>query len=85
MKLILSKRFRRDLEKLLNSRPQLKSKVSKSLKFLQKDINHPSLRLHKLSGTNNWSISVTRNIRIIFHWEGNNLYLLRIGTHDEVY
>ena len=85
MKLVLAKRFRRDLEKFLKSRPQLKPKVSKSLKFLQNNINHPSLRLHKLSGTNNWSISVTQDIRIIIHWERETIYLLRIGTHDEVY
>jgi len=85
MKLILSSRFQKDLSKLLNSNPQMKRKITKTFKLIQRDLNHPSLRLHKLSGTNNWSISVDISIRTIFHKEKEKLFLLRIGSHNQVY
>ncbi len=85
MKLILSSRFQKDLDKLLNSNPQIKSKIAKTFKLMQADLTYPSLRLHKLSGTDIWSISVDISIRIILYKEKDNLYLLRIGHHDEVY
>ncbi len=85
MKLILSSRFQKDLSKLLKSNPQIKNKITKTFKLMQKDLTHPSLRLHKLSGTDNWSISVDISIRIILHKDREKLYLLRIGHHDEVY
>ncbi|MGI6278876.1 MAG: hypothetical protein ACOYJ8_03690 [Patescibacteria group bacterium] len=49
------------------------------------DLNYPALRLHKLSGTNIWSVSVDMENRIIFSWEKDGLFLLDIGSHDEVY
>jgi mRNA-degrading endonuclease YafQ of YafQ-DinJ toxin-antitoxin module len=85
MKLILSRRFQRDLNNLLKSNPQIKEKITKTFKLMQVDLTHPSPRLHKLSGTNNWSVSVDISIRIILHKESDKLFLLRIGYHDEVY
>lgn len=83
--LVLSSAFQRQLKKLIKQNPRLKSKIAKVLKFLVQDINHPSLRLHKLSGEDNWSVSVTRDIRIVIHWEDNQIFCLRIGPHDKVY
>lgn len=83
--LILSSAFVRQLKRLLRRNPQLRNKVKRTLHLLAKDINHPSLGLHKLSGENNWSVSVTQDIRIIVHWEKVKLFCTRIGTHDQVY
>ena len=83
--LILSAAFQRQVKKLVKQKPSLKPKLTTTLKHLQKSIRHPSLRLHKLSGSQNWSVSVTEDLRSILHWEGNQLYCLRIGSHDEVY
>lgn len=63
----------------------MKTRIAKTLSLMRKDIHHPSLRLHKLSGQNNWSISVTKSIRIIANIVGHNIYLLRVGKHEEVY
>ena len=84
-RLVFSSVFQRQLKKLVKKNPKLKNKISKTLKILIKNIHHSSLRLHKLSGKNNWSVSVTTNIRIIIHFERNKIYCLRIGTHDQVY
>jgi len=83
--LVLSDKFQKQIKQVVKSNPQIKPRLAKSFELLRKNINHPSLRLHKLSGQNNWSISVTKSIRIIAHIEKDIIYLLRIGTHDEVY
>lgn len=83
--LVFSSAFQRQLKKIVGQNPKHKSKISKTLKILIKNISHPSLRLHKLSGKNNWSVSVAPNLRIIVHLEGKRIYCLRIGTHDQVY
>ncbi len=84
-RIILSSAFQRQFKKLIKQNPRLKSKTSKIFKLLIRDVNHPSLKLHKLLGENNWSISVTHSIRIIIHLEGNQIFCLRIGVHNQVY
>lgn len=85
MKLVASTHFDKNLNKLLKSNPQLKSKIGKTLRYMQLDLTYPSLRLHKLSGNNLWSVSVDLSIRILFSQKGNTLFLLDIGKHKEVY
>jgi mRNA-degrading endonuclease YafQ of YafQ-DinJ toxin-antitoxin module len=83
--LVLSSAFQRQLKRFVKRNPSLKAKVNRVFKYLIKDVAHPSIKLHKLSGKNNWSISVTHDIRIIIHLEGNKIFCLRIGSHDRVY
>ena len=80
-----STRFIKEAEKISRKNSKFKSQLAKTLKFLKRDISYPSLRLHKLSGINYWSVSVDKSIRIIMRWNEDKLYLLRIGTHEEVY
>lgn len=75
----------REARKLSKRDKQLAKQLSKTLKILGNDIDHPSLRLHKLSGVNNWSASVNKSIRIILSIAEDEIYLLEIGTHEEVY
>ena len=81
----MSERFIEETYKLTRYDQKYKKKLSKVLKILEKDINHPSLRLHKLAGTSNYSISVSMSIRIIMTIDNNLILLLRIGKHEEVY
>jgi len=83
--IILSSAFQRQLKRLVKQNPRLRNRIAKILKFLAQNANYPSLKLHKLSGQNNWSISVTRDIRIVIHLRGKQVFCLRIGTHDRVY
>ena len=83
--IILSSAFQRQLKKIVKQDPRLKEKIAKILKLLLQDINHSSLKLHKLSGENNWSVSVTRDLRIIIHWQNKQVFCLRIGSHNRVY
>lgn len=85
MILITGNRFDGELRKLLKKNPPFRSKINKCLNQLRKNPNYPSLKLHKLSGSENFSVSVDQSIRIVLHLEGDKVFLLRIGTHDEVY
>jgi len=55
------------------------------MRLLGIDINHPSLRLHKLAGRETYSVSVDMKIRILIQLDAGDIHLLRIGTHNEVY
>jgi mRNA-degrading endonuclease YafQ of YafQ-DinJ toxin-antitoxin module len=85
MDVIFSKEYDKELRKFLKRNIEYKEKVKKTIVLLISNKNYPSLRLHKLSGSNNYSISVDMNIRIIFRFKGGNIFLLRIGNHDEIY
>lgn len=86
IKIVASSKYKRQARKLLKKNPQLASAYSKALSLLTSDMGSPSLRLHKLKADGDiWAVSVAPNIRLVFMWEGEVLYLLKIGSHDEVY
>lgn len=85
MVVVPSSRFARSYKKLVGKNKELKDKFKKAIKLLEMDPTHPSLRNHKLEGTCNWSISVDMSLRVIYHQDGEYIYLTNIGTHDEVY
>ncbi|MBU0569511.1 type II toxin-antitoxin system YafQ family toxin [Patescibacteria group bacterium] len=80
-----SKKFQKRLKRFSKQDPKLKTRVSKTLLLLTKNPKHPSLRFHKLAGRNTWSVAVTMSMRVIIRIKGKRIYLLRIGSHDEVY
>ncbi len=85
MKIIPSKKFIDEAQKILKKDPKQRVKLEKTLNLIRTNIKYPSLRLHKLSGTENYSVSMDKSLRIIIHLEGENIFLLKIGTHEEVY
>lgn len=80
-----SKKYQRQLKKLVKHSPHIKPRVTKTLYLLSENPKHSSLRTHKLSGKDTWSVSVTMDIRILIGIKSKKIYLLEIGTHDEVY
>lgn len=85
MELVASKKFSGDLKDLISRNSLYSAKVEKKLLILLQNPKYPSLRLHKLSGSNNYSLSIDLSIRIILHFEGDKIFLLKIGKHEEVY
>jgi mRNA-degrading endonuclease YafQ of YafQ-DinJ toxin-antitoxin module len=73
--------------------PALLDEIEKALHRLETDPFHPLLHTHKLtrqlSGT--WACSVGYDIRMLFEFVQNpesgveEILLLTVGTHDEVY
>ncbi|MFA6569807.1 MAG: type II toxin-antitoxin system mRNA interferase toxin, RelE/StbE family [Bacteroidota bacterium] len=67
---------------------KLAEKIQRQILLFESNPKHPSLRLHKLSGTldNMWSLSVTLSIRMVYRLVSKETaYFVDIGTHDEVY
>jgi len=93
-KLILSKAFEKSYQKFTGKNQLLKTSINKALLKLQQDVNDPALRTHKLSGklAAYLACSCGYDCRIVFTIEkdlsdpvGENILLLDIGTHDDVY
>ncbi|MGF7078740.1 type II toxin-antitoxin system RelE/ParE family toxin [Mucilaginibacter sp. UYCu711] len=93
-KLVLSKTFEKSYQKYTKNNPALKQSISKTLIKLQHDAYDPSLRTHKLSGklVAYLACSCGYDCRIIFTIEKDivdtqleNVVLLDIGTHNDVY
>ena len=67
--------------------------IEKTLNLLVKEPFSPQLETHKLKGklSGTWACSVGYDLRIIFDFIKSekeiedNIFLIEIGTHDEVY
>jgi mRNA-degrading endonuclease YafQ of YafQ-DinJ toxin-antitoxin module len=61
--------------------------LKKKLSLLLQDKYHNGLRLHKveLDEYTAWSISLDMKIRVLFVYEGNDIVLVAIGSHEQVY
>jgi len=76
-------------KKFIKKHPELVSRYEKTLKLLEINPNHPSLRLHRLHGKLSELYSVSINISyrssIYFLLEDDKIIPIDIGSHDEVY
>lgn len=45
------------------------------------------LRTHKLKGDLDayWAFSVDDDLRVLFRWDGDEAFLVNLGSHDQVY
>ena len=81
-----SLRFLKSLKKMP---PPLIDEVSEKIEEFKNSKNHEKLKVHKLHGTLKgcFSFSVNYNIRIIFEYGNskNQVILLGIGKHEQVY
>jgi mRNA-degrading endonuclease YafQ of YafQ-DinJ toxin-antitoxin module len=85
MIVVSSVRFDREIRSVIKHNPLVKEKIRKTFRLLKTNPKYPSLRLHKLDHSKSYSVSVDMKIRILFHIRNQTIYLLRIGSHDEVY
>jgi mRNA-degrading endonuclease YafQ of YafQ-DinJ toxin-antitoxin module len=79
-----SARFLRKAKKLRE--PQA-SMLRAALRRFAAEPLDPLLRTHKLKGELEayWAFSVDDNLRVVFRWEGEEAFLVNLGSHDEVY
>ena len=93
MQVVWSAGFTRSVKRLQRQSPNLKNPIAQALAQLETDPFHSSLRTHKLKGdlSNCYVCSVTYSDRIVFKFVMNpdskeeEVLLLAIGSHDEVY
>ena len=91
--LVWSKTFLRAYRRLIKRRPDQREEIEKTLRLLLADPFAPSLETHKLKGklSGTWACSAGYDLRIIFEFVKEkkdieeDIFLIEIGTHDEVY
>lgn len=85
----LSESYKKRLRKFIQVHKDMAVRYEKTIRTLQENPYHPSLRLHKLKGNMSeyYSISINIEYRIImdFMIVDEVIILLDIGAHDEVY
>ena len=88
-KVLETKKYHKKLLKFFKKHKDMIEKYKKVMFLLGSNPYHPSLRLHKLQGElkSYYSISLDLEYRIILDFIiiDNQIYLLDIGSHDEVY
>jgi len=79
-----SSRFLRKARKLRE--PQA-SMPRAALRRFAADPTDVLLRTHKLKGdlAAYWAFSVDDDLRVLFRWEGDEAFLVNLGSHDQVY
>ena len=88
-KLIFTEKYEKKAKKFFKKHKNLKNKYNKIIFFLKENPFHPSLRLHKLKGDLEefYSVSIDLEYRIIIDFIiiDKQIFLIDIGSHDEVY
>ena len=91
--LVWSAAFVRVFKRAVRRQPELPARVERTLQQLAEDPFHPTLHSHKLKGKlgGAWACTVDYDNRILFEFVQNpesgeeEILLLTMGTHDEVY
>jgi addiction module RelE/StbE family toxin len=91
--LVWSSSFTRAFRRASRRQPGLRARAEHTLRQLATDPFHPSLHSHKLKGelAGVWACTVDYDNRILFEFVQNpesgeeEIHLLTMGTHDEVY
>ncbi len=91
--LIWGKTFVRTSRRTIKKHPTLSKDIEKTLRLLAEDPFIPQLETHKLKGklSGSWACTVGYDWRIVFDFvksemqKEDDILLLEIGTHDEVY
>ncbi|MBV8802426.1 MAG: type II toxin-antitoxin system RelE/ParE family toxin [Gammaproteobacteria bacterium] len=87
--LIYTESYNKRAKKFLQNQPHLIEIYKKTLKFLELNPYHPSLRLHRLKGKlqDLYSVSINISYRITFEFliQEKNILLVNVGDHSFVY
>ena len=87
--IIYTESYNKRAKKFIKKHPDLLPQYEKTLKLLEINPNHPSLRLHKLKGKlselYSISINISYRISIDFIIEDDKIIPIDVGSHDEVY
>lgn len=87
--IIEPKSYTKKSVKFFKKHTDLLDRYEKTIKIMEVNPFHPSLRLHKLNGilAEYHSISITMQYRIVIEFviEDEKIVLINIGTHDKVY
>ena len=79
--------YKRAYKSFIKKHPELAEKVKERLELLQNNPSDPLLKTHPLTGKLKelMSCRISYEYRIVFRQNGDVIFLLNIGSHDEVY
>ncbi len=88
-RLVFTTSYTKRAAQFLKRHPDLMGQYEKTLRLLEINPGHPSLRLHplrgKLKGLHSVSINISYRITIELIMREQTIVPIYIGTHDEVY
>jgi mRNA-degrading endonuclease YafQ of YafQ-DinJ toxin-antitoxin module len=87
--LLFTEQYNKRAARFLKRHPEMESVYMKTLKLLEANPHHPSLRMHplkgKLDGLHSVSINMSFRITLEMIIVGQEIVLINVGNHDEVY
>lgn len=87
--LIFTASYEKRARRFLQNHPELFRQYEKTLRLMEADPFHPSLRLHRLkgrlAGLHSASINISYRITIEFLLEADRIVPVDVGPHDDVY
>jgi mRNA-degrading endonuclease YafQ of YafQ-DinJ toxin-antitoxin module len=88
-RIIYTENYLKRAAKFIKRHPEILPQYEKTLKLLELNPSHPSLRLHRLSGPlrelHSVPINISYRITLEFLLEDGMIVLVNVGSHDEVY
>jgi len=89
IKVIFTGPYLKKADKFLKKHPDLSGQYHKTLKLLEINPYHPSLRLHKLTGKRpdiySVSINISYRVAMEFYIKEDTIIPVSVGTHEEGY
>lgn len=89
LRLVFTETYLKIALRFLKRHLELKRQYGKTLALLEADPHHPSLRLHALAGKHEGlhsvSINLSYRITLEFLIRNEQIVLVNVGSHDEVY
>ncbi len=88
-RLVFTESYNRRAIRFLKRHPDMVRTYEKTLKLLELNPHHPSLRLHALSGRlqglHSVSINLSYRITLELMFREHEIILINVSDHDEVY
>ena len=87
--LVFTSQYNRRAARFLKRHPELESVYSKTLRLIEANPHHPSLRLHalkgKLTGLHSVSINMSYRITLEMIITDREIIPINVADHDELY
>jgi len=87
MHLNYTQNFLKNYKKRITKNKKLDKQFQERLQLFLINQRSPLLKTHKLTGVkkNLHAFSITGDLRVIYYQQGDRIFLIDIGTHNQVY
>jgi addiction module RelE/StbE family toxin len=85
--LVVSNSAKRKIKIFIKKHPLLRTKLERVIAGLLNNPFLPKLETHKLTGRLKrlYAANITYEYRLVFFFDNEHVYIINIGSHDEVY